>query len=543
MTKVLASLPVGERVGIAFSGGLDTSVAVAWMREKGAVPYTYTADLGQYDEPDVASVPGRAGAYGAEGARLVDCRAALVEEGLAALTCGAFHIRSGGRAYFNTTPLGRAVTGTLLVRAMLEDDVQIWGDGSTYKGNDIERFYRYGLLANPSLRVYKPWLDAEFVGELGGRAEMSQWLTDRGLPYRASKEKAYSTDANIWGATHEAKQLEHLDANVELVEPIMGVRFWDPEVEIPAEDVTVTFEQGRPVAINGKEFADAVDLVLEANAIGGRHGLGMSDQIENRIIEAKSRGIYEAPGMALLHAAYERLVCAIHNEDSVAAYHDEGRKLGRLLYEGRWLDPQALMIRESLQRWVGTAVTGTVMLRLRRGEDYSILDTCGPAFSYHPDKLSMERVEDAAFGPADRIGQLTMRNLDIADSRAKLEQYAGLGLFGGGHAALIGAGGAATADLIGAMPRGGAEAIASAGEVPDDELLDRAAMESGTDYAITARSGPRACPRADRSWARAFQSIRASAPCARPGIAAACPRARGVRGGRPGMARRKLPAE
>jgi argininosuccinate synthase len=481
MTKVLASLPVGERVGIAFSGGLDTSVAVAWMREKGAVPYTYTADLGQYDEPDVESVPGRAGAYGAEGARLVDCKAALVEEGLAALTCGAFHIRSGGRAYFNTTPLGRAVTGTLLVRAMLEDDVQIWGDGSTYKGNDIERFYRYGLLANPSLRVYKPWLDAEFVGELGGRAEMSQWLTDRGLPYRASKEKAYSTDANIWGATHEAKQLEHLDANVELVEPIMGVRFWDPTVEIPAEDVSVSFEQGRPVAINGKEFADAVDLVLEANEIGGRHGLGMSDQIENRIIEAKSRGIYEAPGMALLHAAYERLVCAIHNEDSVAAYHSEGRKLGRLLYEGRWLDPQALMIRESLQRWVGTAISGTVTLRLRRGEDYSILDTSGPAFSYHPDKLSMERVEDAAFGPADRIGQLTMRNLDIADSRAKLEQYAGIGMFGGGRAALIGAAGAGTADLIGAMPRGGAEAIASAGEVPDDELLDRAAMESGTD--------------------------------------------------------------
>jgi argininosuccinate synthase len=485
MSKVLASLPVGERVGIAFSGGLDTSVAVAWMREKGAVPFTYTADLGQYDEPDVASVPGRAGAYGAEGARLVDCRSALVEEGLAALACGAFHIRSGGRAYFNTTPLGRAVTGTLLVRAMLEDDVQIWGDGSTYKGNDIERFYRYGLLANPSLRIYKPWLDAEFVGELGGRAEMSQWLADRGLPYRASKEKAYSTDANIWGATHEAKQLEHLDASVELVEPIMGVRFWDPAVEILAEDVTVTFEQGRPVAINGKEFADAVDLVLEANAIGGRHGLGMSDQIENRIIEAKSRGIYEAPGMALLHAAYERLVCAIHNEDSVAAYHNEGRKLGRLLYEGRWLDPQALMIRESLQRWVGTAVTGTVALRLRRGEDYSILDTSGPAFSYHPDKLSMERVEDAAFGPADRIGQLTMRNLDIADSRAKLEHYAGLGMFGGGRAALTGAGGSGAvpspAELIGAMPQGGAEAIASAGEVPDDELLDRAAMESGTD--------------------------------------------------------------
>ena len=486
MTKVLASLPVGERVGIAFSGGLDTSVAVAWMREKGAVPYTYTANLGQYDEPDIDSVPGRAGDYGAEGARLVDCKAALVEEGLAALTCGAFHIRSGGRGYFNTTPLGRAVTGTLLVRAMLEDGVQIWGDGSTYKGNDIERFYRYGLLANPGLRIYKPWLDAAFVGELGGRAEMSQWLADRKLPYRASKEKAYSTDANIWGATHEAKSLEHLDASIELVDPIMGVRFWDPAVEIAAEDVTIAFVQGRPVAVNGKEFGSPVDLVLEANAIGGRHGLGMSDQIENRIIEAKSRGIYEAPGMALLHAAYERLVCAIHNEDTIAAYHCEGRKLGRLLYEGRWLDPQALMIRESLQRWVGKAVTGTVTLRLRRGEDYSIVNTSGPAFSYHPDKLSMERVEDAAFGPGDRIGQLTMRNLDIADSRAKLEQYAELGMFGGGEAALIAAGSDAAATstpggLIGAMPWGGSEAIASAGEVPDDELLDRAAMESGTD--------------------------------------------------------------
>src|SRR5882757_622523 len=479
--QVFTSLPAGERVGIAFSGGLDTSVAVAWMRDKGAVPCTYTADIGQYDEPDIASVPGRAKAYGAEISRLVDCRAALVEEGLAALACGAFHIRSGGRAYFNTTPIGRAVTGTLLVRAMAEDGVSIWGDGSTYKGNDIERFYRYGLLANPALRIYKPWLDADFVSELGGRKEMSEWLVSLGLPYRDSTEKAYSTDANIWGATHEAKSLEHLDTGIEIVDPIMGVRFWDPVVAIAPEDVTIGFERGRPVTINGKEFGSPVDLVLEANAIGGRHGLGMSDQIENRIIEAKSRGIYEAPGMALLHAAYERLVCAIHNEDSVAAYHNEGRKLGRLLYEGRWLDPQALMIRESLQRWVGTAVTGTVTLRLRRGEDYSVLDTSGPAFSYHPDKLSMERVEDAAFGPADRIGQLTMRNLDIADSRAKLEQYAGLGMFGGGHAALIGAGGAGTADLIGAMPRGGAEAIASAGAVPDDELLDRAAMESGTD--------------------------------------------------------------
>ncbi|MEU4438920.1 argininosuccinate synthase [Micromonospora chalcea] len=483
MSKVLTSLPIGERVGIAFSGGLDTSVAVAWMRDNGAIPCAYTADIGQYDEPDIASVPGRAHTYGAEVARLVDCRAALVEEGLAALTCGAFHIRSGGRAYFNTTPLGRAVTGTLLVRAMIADDVQIWGDGSTFKGNDIERFYRYGLLANPQLRIYKPWLDTDFVTELGGRTEMSEWLLERGLPYRDSTEKAYSTDANIWGATHEAKTLEHLDTGIETVEPIMGVKFWDPSVEIPTEDVTIGFDQGRPVTINGKEFGSAVDLVLEANAIGGRHGLGMSDQIENRIIEAKSRGIYEAPGMALLHAAYERLVNAIHNEDTLANYHNEGRRLGRLMYEGRWLDPQALMLRESLQRWVGTAVTGEVTLRLRRGEDYSILDTTGPAFSYHPDKLSMERTQDSAFGPADRIGQLTMRNLDIADSRAKLEQYASVGMVGGGNPQrVVGAAQAASTGLIGAMPQGGAEAIASRG-VPtaEDEALDRAAMEFGVD--------------------------------------------------------------
>ncbi|MDP9796739.1 argininosuccinate synthase [Catenuloplanes nepalensis] len=479
MSKVLTSLPAGERVGIAFSGGLDTSVAVAWMREKGAVPCTYTADIGQYDEPDIASVPGRAGQYGAEIARLVDCRAALVEEGLAALACGAFHIRSGGRAYFNTTPLGRAVTGTMLVRAMLDDGVQIWGDGSTFKGNDIERFYRYGLLANPSLRIYKPWLDAAFVDELGGRHEMSEWLQARDLPYRHSTEKAYSTDANIWGATHEAKSLEHLDVGLELVEPIMGVKFWDPSVEILPEDVTIRFEQGRPVAINGKTFGSDVDLVLEANAVGGRHGLGMSDQIENRIIEAKSRGIYEAPGMALLHIAYERLVNAIHNEDTLATYHSEGRKLGRLLYEGRWLDPQALMSRESIQRWVGAAVTGEVTLRLRRGEDYSIIDTTGPEFSYHPDKLSMERTENAAFGPIDRIGQLTMRNLDIADSRARLEQYARIGIVGG---AQVIAAQPSTTTLIGAMPAGGAEAIAAGPSEPaEDQLLDAAAMESGTD--------------------------------------------------------------
>ena len=470
MSKVLASLPVGERIGIAFSGGLDTSMAVAWMREKGSLPYTYTADIGQYDESDIESIPGRATVYGAELSRLIDCRAALVEEGLAALACGAFHIRSGGKIYFNTTPLGRAVTGTMLVRAMMEDGVSIWGDGSTYKGNDIERFYRYGLLANPSLRIYKPWLDADFVNELGGRKEMSEWLTARNLPYRDSVEKAYSTDANIWGATHEAKTLEFLDASIEIVEPIMGVRFWDSTVAIETEDVKITFVQGRPTAINGKEFPDAVALVHEANTIGGRHGLGMADQIENRIIEAKSRGIYEAPGMALLFIAYERLVSAIHNEDTIANYHLEGRRLGRLLYEGRWLDPQALMLRESLQRWVASAVTGEVTIRLRRGDDYSIMNTVGPHLSYHPEKLSMERTEDAAFGPVDRIGQLTMRNLDIADTRAKLEMYAAQGQLG-----------SASAQLIGQLENGGAAPISTPITPNDAATSDLGAFEAGND--------------------------------------------------------------
>ena len=437
MSKVLASLPIGEKVGIAFSGGLDTSVAVAWMREKGAVPFAYTADLGQYDEKDIDSVPDRALAYGAEKARLIDCKLALVEEGLAAIACGAFHIRSGGKQYFNTTPLGRAVTGTLLVRAMLQDDCFIWGDGSTYKGNDIERFYRYGLLANPALKIYKPWLDADFVNELGGRKEMSEWLVNHKLPYRDSTEKAYSTDANILGATHEAKNLEELDASIEIVDPIMGLKFWDPSVKIDSEDVTVEFSQGRPVSINGKTFADCVELMHEANAVGGRHGLGMADQIENRIIEAKSRGIYEAPGMALLFIAYERLISAIHNEDTIANYHAEGRRLGRLLYEGRWFDPQSLMLRESLTRWVASAVTGSVTIRLRRGDDFSIINTAGPGLSYHPEKLSMERTGDAAFGPADRIGQLTMRNLDIADTRAKLELYTKQGQLGASEFKLI----------------------------------------------------------------------------------------------------------
>ena len=437
MSKVLASLPVGEKVGIAFSGGLDTSVAVAWMREKGAIPCTYTADLGQYDEPNIDSVPVRAKEYGAEISRLVDCKQSLAEEGLAAIASGAFHIRSGGKQYFNTTPLGRAVTGTLLVRAMLSDKVDIWGDGSTYKGNDIERFYRYGLLANPNLRIYKPWLDADFVRELGGRKEMSEWLVAHKLPYRDSTEKAYSTDANILGATHEAKNLESLDASIEIVQPIMGVRFWDASVAISSEDVKIEYVQGRPVALNGKHFDDVVELMNEANAIGGRHGLGMADQIENRIIEAKSRGIYEAPGMALLFIAFERLLSAIHNEDTIANYHAEGRRLGRLLYEGRWLDPQSLMLRESLQRWVASAVTGEVTLRLRRGDDYSVINTSGPHLSYHPDKLSMERTEDAAFGPTDRIGQLTMRNLDIADTREKLELYRSQGQLGQGEFTLI----------------------------------------------------------------------------------------------------------
>jgi argininosuccinate synthase len=433
MSKVLASLPAGEKVGIAFSGGLDTSVAVAWMREKGAIPFAYTANLGQYDEDDIESIPERAKEYGAEAGRLVDCRQSLVEEALAAIACGAFHIRTGGKVYFNTTPLGRVVTGTLLVRAMQQDGVEIWGDGSTYKGNDIERFYRYGLLANPNLRIYKPWLDADFVSELGGRHEMSEWLQARKLPYRASTEKAYSTDANMLGATHEAKTLEHLDTSYEIVEPIMGVKFWDSNVKIDSEDVSIKFVQGRPVSINGETFKDAVELFYKANEIGGRHGLGMSDQIENRIIEAKSRGIYEAPGMALIHIAYERLISAIHNEDTIANYHAEGRRMGRLLYEGRWLDPQTLMLRESLTKWVASAVNGTVTLRLRRGDDYTILNTQGDGFSYHPEKLSMERTEDSAFGPTDRIGQLTMRNLDIADTRQKLDLYRKQGQIEGGQ--------------------------------------------------------------------------------------------------------------
>ena len=432
MSKVLSSLPVGERVGIAFSGGLDTSAAVAWMRQRGALPCCYTADLGQPDEPDLVGIPDRARQYGADIARVIDCRTELVHEGLVALQCGAFHIATAGRTYFNTTPLGRAVTGTLLVRAMQEDGVDIWGDGSTYKGNDIERFYRYGLMVNPALRIYKPWLDEQFVSELGGRTEMSEFLTRHKLPYRASAEKAYSTDANIWGATHEAKLLEELSASMEIVEPIMGVSHWNEAVHIASEDVSIAFHEGYPISINGQGFATQVDLVHAINAIGGRHGIGMSDQIENRIIEAKSRGIYEAPGLALLHIAYERLVSAIHNEATLENYRTMGRRLGRLLYEGRWFDPQSLMLRESLLHWVGTAVTGEVTLRLRRGEDYTVMNTTGPHLTYSPERLSMEKVDDASFGPLDRIGQLTMRNLDIDDSRAKLDVYRSAGTLGSG---------------------------------------------------------------------------------------------------------------
>jgi|TARA_B110000438_G_scaffold127765_1_gene124137 argininosuccinate synthase len=423
MSKVLMSLPEGQRVGIAFSGGLDTSAAVAWMREHGAIPYAYTADIGQYDEPNLSTVPERAVLYGAESARIIDCRAELVREGLMALQCGAFHISTAGRTYFNTTPLGRAVTGTLLVSAMKDDGVDIWGDGSTYKGNDIERFYRYGLMVNPALRIYKPWLDPQFVAELGGRTGMSEFLHSKELPYRDSVEKAYSTDANIWGATHEAKALEFLNNGVEMVTPIMGLPHWDPAVVIEQEDVSIRFEKGWPVAVNGAEFDDSVALVMKCNEIGGRHGLGMSDQIENRIIEAKSRGIYEAPGLSLLRIAYERLISAIHNENTIENYRSMGLRLGRLLYEGRWFDPQSLMLREPLLRWVGSAITGEVTIRLRRGEDYSIMDTTGPALTYAPERLSMERVEEEAFGPMDRIGQLTMRNLDIDDSRFKLGIY------------------------------------------------------------------------------------------------------------------------
>jgi len=427
MSVILESLPVGHKVGIAFSGGLDTSAALHWMKQKGAIPYAYTANLGQPDETDYESIPRAAIEYGAEKARLIDCRGPLVREGIAALQAGAFHITTAGVPYFNTTPIGRAVTGTMLVAAMKEDDVHIWGDGSTFKGNDIERFYRYGLLVNPNLQVYKPWLDAAFIDELGGRAEMSSFMQRSGFAYKMSAEKAYSTDSNILGATHEAKDLEHLSSSVKIVVPIMGTAFWRDDVEIQREEVVIRFEEGFPVALNGQQFDSPVDLLLEANRIGGRHGLGMSDQIENRIIEAKSRGIYEAPGLALLFIAYERLITGIHNEDTIEQYRDHGRKLGRLLYQGRWFDSQAIMLRESAQRWVAKPITGEVTLELRRGNDYSILNTESPNLTFHPERLSMEKTE-STFSPRDRIGQLTMRNLDITDTREKLVTYAKAGL-------------------------------------------------------------------------------------------------------------------
>ncbi len=430
MATILGTLPKGEKVGIAFSGGLDTSAAVHWMRAKGAIPYAYTANLGQPDETDYAEIPKKALAYGAHQARLVECRPQLVAEGIAALQCGAFHISTGGATYFNTTPLGRAVTGTMLVVAMREDEVGIWSDGSTYKGNDIERFYRYGLLANSALRIYKPWLDQRFIDELGGRQEMSAYMAKAGFDYKMSSENAYSTDSNLLGATHEAKDLEFLDKGLSIVKPIMGVAFWREDVAVRPEKVAVRFEAGVPVALNGQHFADAVALFAEANAIGGRHGLGMCDQIENRIVEAKSRGIYEAPGMALLHVAYERLVTGIHNEDTIEQYRGNGRRLGRLLYQGRWYDPQTLMLRETAQRWVAKAVTGEVTLELRRGNDYTILDTKSPNLTYKPERLTMEKGDEVFFTPADRIGQLTMRNLDIADTRDKLRVYGEAGLLG-----------------------------------------------------------------------------------------------------------------
>jgi argininosuccinate synthase len=432
MSTILESLPAGQKVGIAFSGGLDTSAALHWMRIKGAVPYAYTANLGQPDEDDYESIPRRAIQYGAEGARLIDCRAQLVAEGIAALQSGAFHISTAGVTYFNTTPIGRAVTGTMLVAAMKDDGVNIWGDGSTYKGNDIERFYRYGLLVNPELKIYKPWLDQAFIDELGGRAEMSEFMRQSGFEYKMSAEKAYSTDSNLLGATHEAKDLESLESGIKIVNPIMGVAFWRDDVQIAKEEVTIRFEEGRPVALNGVQYTDAVELLLEANRIGGRHGLGMSDQIENRIIEAKSRGIYEAPGLALLHIVYERLVTGIHNEDTIEQYRENGRRLGRLLYQGRWFDPQAIMLRETAQRWVARAITGEVTIELRRGNDYSILSTKSPNLTYQPERLSMEKVE-STFSPRDRIGQLTMRNLDITDTRAKLLIYSETGLLTAGE--------------------------------------------------------------------------------------------------------------
>jgi argininosuccinate synthase len=421
MSRIYRSLPPkGTRLGIAFSGGLDTRCAVAWLAEQGLDVYAYTADLAQPDEANPADIPPIAMGHGAKAARLVDCRDAMAREGLVALQCGAFHLSTAGRKYFNTTPLGRAVTTTAIVRAMKEDGVHVFGDGSTHKGNDIQRFYRYGILVDPALKIYKPWLDSAFVNAFGGRKEMSEYLDRRGLPYKMGTEKAYSTDSNLLGATHEAKDLEHLDKGIRIVEPIMGVAFWKRDTKVEPETVTVRFEQGQPVAINGQRFASLFELVVEANKIGGRHGLGMTDQIENRVIEAKSRGIYEAPAMALLHIVYERLLSAIHNESTIDLYFTLGRRLGRLLYEGRWFDPEAMLLKDGLVRWIATSVTGEVELELRRGDDYTLVSTKADYMAYAPEKLSMERVEEPAFTPEDRIGALELQNLSVGDNRALL---------------------------------------------------------------------------------------------------------------------------
>jgi argininosuccinate synthase len=423
MSRIYRTLPpANTKLGIAFSGGLDTRCAVAWLARQGMQVHAYTADLAQPDEANPEDIPPVALSHGAVHARLVDCRESLVREGLTAIQCGAFHLSVGGRKYFNTTPLGRAVTTTAIIRAMREDGVHVFGDGSTHKGNDIQRFYRYGILTNPALKIYKPWLDQAFVDAFGGRTEMSEYLASVGLPYRMGTEKAYSTDANVLGATHEAKDLEHLDKGMTLVNPIMGVAFWKPEVAIEPETVTVSFEGGLPSALNGRAFESRFALFLEANRIGGRHGLGMSDQIENRVIDAKSRGIYEAPGMALLHVAYERLLSAIHNENTTDLYCTLGRKLGRLLYEGKWYDPEAMALKDALVKWVAPTVTGTVTLELRRGEDYTILKTEAPYMAYDPNKLSMEKV-DAMFTPEDRIGALELQNLSVTDNRALLIEH------------------------------------------------------------------------------------------------------------------------
>jgi argininosuccinate synthase len=424
MSRIYRSLPPrGTRLGIAFSGGLDTRCAVAWMAEQGMAVHAYTADLAQPDEANPADIPPVAVQHGATAARLLDCREAMVREGIVAIQCGAFHLAVAGRKYFNTTPLGRAVTTTAIVRAMKEDDVHVFGDGSTHKGNDIQRFYRYGILVDPQLKIYKPWLDVAFVSAFGGRTEMSQYLERIGKPYKMGTEKAYSTDANVLGATHEAKDLEHLDKNMRIVNPIMGVAFWKKDVAIEPEEITVEFAQGIPVALNGKSFPSLFELFVECNRIGGRHGLGMSDQIENRVIDAKSRGIYEAPGMALLHIAYERLLSAIHNENTLDLYFTLGRRLGRLLYEGKWFDPEASMLKDALQRWVAPSVTGKVTIELRRGEDYTLVGTQAEYMSYGPDKLSMEKVAEPAFTPEDRIGALELQNLSVGDNRDLLVHH------------------------------------------------------------------------------------------------------------------------